>query len=755
MAKVRRTNPAAMAARRERAVELRAAGQGQGQGQGQGSGAGPTTEIGSPTSFSSGIAPWGAMFLGDELELVAALQFPQSVTTYHGMRNDSQVEGLYAGTTLPIRRYTWMIDRNGCDETQTENLAKDLNLPIRGKKNQPKGRSKNRFVHDQHLYHALLAIIYGFYPMEQAGEVDADGYWRLRKLAPRPPHTIMNAIVNKQGGLDGVQQMTSNLPGVLNKPIPVDRLVWYAWDKEGANWYGRSMLRSIYKNYLIKDRLLRVDALKQERNGMGLPVAKGAPGHGRTDLLALQRQAARARAGETSSIAIPNGADLTLEGVRGTLPDTIGSIRFHNEEMGRRFLMMFMQLGESSHGNRALGETFVDFFQENQDTVANWYADTTTEHVIEDWWDWNVDPNAEYTPLLCYERSDDPNIAFADMKLMIDSNVIQVDDELEEAVREAMDLPEKDTSTTRVNPALVNPAADPNNTDQAATDNNPSPGNSPQAERQERAVRAGADSPALLLPDRPLRRQPRDYEVAAQVNFLEMEKDWVNRLDNLFEEWKSQVIPEQVASIKAAIQNTKDVAKLADLSAPAIGQAMLASVMEVMYEDGVNSALQEAIAQNVFIERPNADDYTSNLAPRAGAVDEMQARTLGQMAGGRAVRMAGGKMTRAEIADEVETYLDGIKHSMLKDRLGGALMEAYNTGRRAVFAEGPAATYYASEILDANTCQACTAVDGTTYTSLGDAERDYVGGYVSCSGGDRCRGTLIAVYAESGKSEEF
>ena len=92
---------------------------------------------------------------------------------------------------------------------------------------------------------------------------------------------------------------------------------------------------------------------------------------------------------------------------------------------------------------------------------------------------------------------------------------------------------------------------------------------------------------------------------------------------------------------------------------------------------------------------------------------------------------------------------------MLRDRLGGALTEAMNTGRRAVFAEGPAADYYASELLDANTCVACSSIDGTHYPSLGEAERDYVGGYVSCAGGDRCRGTLVAVYKEDGKVVDY
>jgi hypothetical protein len=119
------------------------------------------------------------------------------------------------------------------------------------------------------------------------------------------------------------------------------------------------------------------------------------------------------------------------------------------------------------------------------------------------------------------------------------------------------------------------------------------------------------------------------------------------------------------------------------------------------------------------------------------------------MAGTRAMRLSGGKLTKAEVAQQTRDYLDGLAFAMLRDRLGGALTAAMNTGRCAVMSEGPAARYYSSEFLDANTCAACSMIDGTEYTNLSDSERDYpAGGYVSCSGGDRCRGTVVAVYKE-------
>lgn len=57
-------------------------------------------------------------------------------------------------------------------------------------------------------------------------------------------------------------------------------------------------------------------------------------------------------------------------------------------------------------------------------------------------------------------------------------------------------------------------------------------------------------------------------------------------------------------------------------------------------------------------------------------------------------------------------------------------------------------TWYASELLDRATCGPCSSVDGREYATREDALADYPSGrYVGCKGGDRCRGTLIAVAA--------
>jgi hypothetical protein len=166
----------------------------------------------------------------------------------------------------------------------------------------------------------------------------------------------------------------------------------------------------MYRNYLIKDRLLRVDAIKHERNGVGMPIVEAPPDATDVQIKQLDQLAQEFKAGERGGGAVPHGTKFTLQGTIGTIPETITSIRFQNEEMARSMLMMFMQLGQTETGSRALAGEFIDWFKVAQEVVANWLRDTSTEHIVEDWWDWNVDPEADRTPLIAYLKDDDPEV---------------------------------------------------------------------------------------------------------------------------------------------------------------------------------------------------------------------------------------------------------------------------------------------------------------------------------------------------------
>jgi hypothetical protein len=212
---------------------------------------------------------------------------------------------------------------------------------------------------------------------------------------------------------------------------------------------GLSYLRALFKHWVRKDRLLRVDAINAERNGAGVPLAYAPPNATKDQITALSNLARSYRAGESAGGALPKGAELRFRGVKGTLPGVLASLRYDDEQMAARFCAQFSKLGSTQTGSYALGQTLVDFFALAQEAVAKRYAETTNEHVIEELIDVNYGID-EAVPLLKYETETDKRYSVADMKALIDAGALTTDPELEAYIRAEGDLPKKSEEDQQV-----------------------------------------------------------------------------------------------------------------------------------------------------------------------------------------------------------------------------------------------------------------------------------------------------------------
>jgi len=429
----------------------------------------PTNELGAQVQVGGGLsvlsgkpAPWTTFI--DTNEYVPEMQWPQSISTYNQMRTDSQLSGLYSAVMFGISQLRFLIDPNGARDEIVKGVSEDLNVPIRGKDGENRRRMKHRFAHGKHLQQALMAMMYGHMYFEQVGEI-VDGLWRLRKLAPRMPETIAKITVAEDGGLVSITQNVgmNNLRGMTPfglPEIPVDRLSAFIFQQEGASWVGRSMFRDCYKNWLIKDRLLRVDAINHERAG-GVPIGVGAVGMTPSEVEELNQMMQGFRVGEHSGGAVPAGADVkVIKGGGSGAGTVVESIRMHDEAMARRFLLMVTSLaqGGTSIGSYALGQVFADFFSIGQKAIIKWYCDVMNEHVIEDWVDWNYGEQEELAPVLTWEGEDEV-LGIDALATLVDSQVVVVDEEIEDAIRYKYNLPKR--TAPRPAPVAANPMQDP------------------------------------------------------------------------------------------------------------------------------------------------------------------------------------------------------------------------------------------------------------------------------------------------------
>ncbi len=405
----------------------------------------------------------------DDDEQVPELVWPLSVEVYDQMRRaDPQVGAVLRAVTLPVMRTSWRIAPNGAKKRVVRLVADDLGLPVLGEEDRPVLRTRDRFSWATHLQHALLALPFGHAFFEQDYRFDGT-YQRLHRLGWRPSRSIKHLEVAADGGLVYLEQHP--LPGsntAEGPRIDIRQLVAYVNEREGGNWLGKSLLRTAFKPWLLKEEAERIQQLTTIRNGLGVPDYEAPPipeSLKETEERRVWEQAAinvgadivrNLRAGQTSGVSRAPGSKLTFRGVEGTLPDTDKQIKSHNEEIARAVLAGFLTLGgDNSTGSYALGDTFLDFFVMGLQVEAQIIADVTNQHVIEDLVDINFG-SSEPAPRLVFDEigASHPATAAA-LKLLVDARIIEPDEPLERATRIAYNLPAKDASTLRPVPVAT------------------------------------------------------------------------------------------------------------------------------------------------------------------------------------------------------------------------------------------------------------------------------------------------------------
>lgn len=736
----------------------------------------PSDEIGTAHQVA---APGGWAAFLDEAEYVPELTFPQSVIEYHRMRSDTQIEALHLGTTQPVREYRWMIEPNGAPKGLVEDAATDLGLPVRGEEDEDGNvrRAAAKFDFDCFLQDVLLAPLYGFMDFEIVGTNSPDDGWRMSKLAPRHPRTIQQFKEGDHGELEAIKQIFAPRMGMTPPPIPASSLVHFAWRPEAGNFVGRSMLRSMYREWLVKERVMRITPVNIERGG-GVPVIEGPQGASNKQLEELANMARQFKVAQGGGGSIPFGSKLNL--VSAGVPESISLLTYCDEAMARVWALMLIQLGQTATGSRALGGEFAIYAARAQRLMGGWVAATVNDF-LDRYVEWN-DPLADYAPRLVFEPPSPEGLSVTDLVALLDAGALTVDPELEEWLRKEFALPAKPEAPehedlgelTPDEVALVqnarNPPAlpgageggkrPPPNPDFIAT---PGPkkvldptvimptiaSGDLTLPRLHRGIRA-----SLTLPERPLRRPPSANEIRAAVDFAGLDRDHAAAVAALHHDYINGTLPAQIDHLADQIRMG---AKPSELRAPIVAHERLVEHLQAAARSGVQSGIREAQVQGVHFAPSQIADAHDVAARRAAEQAEhvatLNANGLSLGAQRRAGRLTNAVRSREKVAKDLESHLSGQKHVFERENLKGAITMAQNSGRIAAFGtvapEQATAIYEASEILDDRTCGPCEAIDGTTYDDLSEAEADYAaGGYVDCEGGPNCRGTLVAVYGE-------
>lgn len=384
-------------------------------------------------------------FLQDFGEYNGTLAGIAAIRTYEVMRrSDAQVAATLLACELPIRATNWTLEAASSSPLDRE-IAKFVHDNLfGGLEYVSESGVKTSQTWDDVLRNALLMLAFGAAAHEEIYAVDGDRV-RVARLAPRLPITFYRWITDVDGEtLVALNQYGYRNARFENVMVPAERLGIFTFNKEGANFFGRSMLRPAYMHWYIKSQLYRIDAIAGERNGLGIPTIEQGPGASQEDRQAAETWVTQLAAHEKTGMSLPAGWKFTLTGVQGNVRDLYNSIQHHNIEISRTALAFFMNLGlgARSGGNRALGQSQTDFFFIAVQATADYLARVLNATVIKRLVDFNWAGVEKYPVLHAANvRARDPSDVLDSLARLAQAGLVGPSPDLTQYVAHEMGVP--------------------------------------------------------------------------------------------------------------------------------------------------------------------------------------------------------------------------------------------------------------------------------------------------------------------------
>lgn len=277
---------------------------------------------------------------------------------------------------------------------------------------------------------------------------------QIRKVAPRLQRTIYKWNLGDDGGLQSIVQWAYRQDGSYREAvIPVEKLLVFVNEKEGANWLGKSVLRPAYKHWFIKDQLYRIDAIAAERHGVGIPVMELPDDKSDdTNMTRAEDILLGIRAHERGYVVTPAGYKFSLAGMgQGRAMDLLPIIQHHDRMIAVSVLAPQLALGENPQGSFAMSKDQSGFFMLAERAVASQIADVHNRYLIPKWVNFNYAGVTRY-PQLSFGAIETRDIEGLINALVpaVNAGLVTADDRLEAWLRDTAGMPERDPSTSRL-----------------------------------------------------------------------------------------------------------------------------------------------------------------------------------------------------------------------------------------------------------------------------------------------------------------
>lgn len=288
-----------------------------------------------------------------------------------------------------------------------------------------------------------------------------DGLIGWRKLPLRSQDTLWEWVYENDS--DDVIGMTqSPPPDYGHYTIPIERALHFRTKSRKDNPEGRSILRSAYRSWYFKKRIQEIEGIGMERDLAGFPVLYGPEGVDLwdtedEDMAAMLRTAqtivTNIRRDQKEGLVMPNGWKLELlsAGNRRQF-DTNQIIERYDKRIATTVIADFVLLGQTGVGSYALSSDKTRLFALAIGTYLDIICEVFNSQGIPRLIEINGDKFKGITeyPKMVHGDIEDANLEKlgAFISQMVTAGILIPDEALEDFVRRAGNLPERDENAT-------------------------------------------------------------------------------------------------------------------------------------------------------------------------------------------------------------------------------------------------------------------------------------------------------------------
>ncbi len=268
---------------------------------------------------------------------------------------------------------------------------------------------------EDYLMEMLTSLEYGYSATEKVYERRKTKQFGNKIMLKKFKTLDPNTVTIRTDSYGNVMHITQRV-GAYHVEMPKEKIIWFVNNKRFGNMYGESELKACYKNWYIKDKILKFANVAYERYGTPLIIgqvqdAKNT-GKMKSLLSKLNAMTSLAISGEDTITAIQPQQNV----------DWVAVLEYHSRSIYESMNIPSMLVASSKAiaGSYALSSNQMDVFMMKLNALQRDIKAMLEEQVIKDLIDYNF-PNVDEYPKITFSPLVDK-----DMKVLNDTIISQI-----------------------------------------------------------------------------------------------------------------------------------------------------------------------------------------------------------------------------------------------------------------------------------------------------------------------------------------